>query len=80
MATFIIMFQEIISNVDSFVFVFALVLVMFAFVYHILLKDNELGDDFEDDTVDHGVDLFQSAWNGIEGIQLQKLALSHSLY
>eukprot|EP00613_Pedinella_sp_CCMP2098_P051347 CAMPEP_0171822042 /NCGR_PEP_ID=MMETSP0992-20121227/3649_1 /TAXON_ID=483369 /ORGANISM="non described non described, Strain CCMP2098" /LENGTH=1198 /DNA_ID=CAMNT_0012436593 /DNA_START=1 /DNA_END=3598 /DNA_ORIENTATION=+ len=62
MATFIIMFQEIIANVDSFVFVFVLILVMFSFVYHILLKDHDIGDDYDDDTADHS-HFSQSLWN-----------------
>ena len=39
MATFILMIQEISVNVDSFIFVLALILLMFTMMYHVLLRD-----------------------------------------
>jgi hypothetical protein len=39
MATFILMLQEISFNVDSFIVVFFLMLLMFTLMYHILLRD-----------------------------------------
>jgi len=47
MATFILMLQEISVNVDTFLVVLALILVMFAMLYHILLVDNKSLDDDE---------------------------------
>ncbi len=41
MATFILMIQEILVNVDAFIFVFLCIIVMFAMMYHVLLRDVE---------------------------------------
>ena len=45
MATFILMIQDISWNIDTFLVVLFLILLMFATLYHILLADSELQDD-----------------------------------
>jgi hypothetical protein len=45
MATFVLMLQEIIHNIDSFLFVLALVIVMFSMLYHLMLRNDPGADD-----------------------------------
>jgi hypothetical protein len=47
MATFVLMLQEIISNIDAFMVVLCMIIVMFASLYHLLLKNNAAVDDDE---------------------------------
>jgi amino acid permease len=41
MATFILLLQEIVSNVDSFIVVFALIVTLISTMYHVLLFQHE---------------------------------------